>query len=95
VVHAGHALAALREVSDGPFDVALLDLDLPGLGGMELAGHLRNQGYEMPLVAVTARTDPGVEEQVRDAGIQGFLRKPVTGDLLEQAIARVLVDARL
>jgi signal transduction histidine kinase/CheY-like chemotaxis protein len=95
VVHAGHALAALREVSDAPFDVALLDLDLPGLGGMELAGHLRNQGYEMPLVAVTARTDPGVEQQVRDAGIQGFLRKPVTGDLLEQAIARVLVDARL
>ncbi|WNH47828.1 ATP-binding protein [Stenotrophomonas aracearum] len=90
VVHAGHALAALREVSDTAFDVVLLDLDLPGLGGMELAGHLRNQGYAMPLLAVTARTDPGIEEQVRQAGFQGFLRKPVTGDLLEQAIARVL-----
>ncbi|MCC7632670.1 hybrid sensor histidine kinase/response regulator [Stenotrophomonas rhizophila] len=90
MVHAEHALAALREVSAAPFDVVLLDLDLPGLGGLELAGHLRNQGYDMPLVAVTARTDPGIEEQVSQAGFNGFLRKPVTGDLLVAAIARAL-----
>ena len=48
----------------------------------------------MPLLAVTARTDPGIEQQVREAGFQGFLRKPVTGDLLEQAIARVVVEGR-
>ncbi|RRU25777.1 ATP-binding protein [Stenotrophomonas sp. 278] len=92
VEHAMHALAALREVSAASFDVVLLDLDLPGLGGMELAGHLRNQGYRMPLLAVTARTDPGIEDQVREAGFSGFLRKPVTADLLEEAIARVLLD---
>ncbi len=91
VEHALHALAALREVSASSFDVGLLDLDLPGLGGMELAGHLRNQGYRMPLLAVTARTDPGIEEQVREAGFSGFLRKPITADLLEAAIARVLL----
>ena len=90
VVHAEHALAALREVSAAAFDVGLLDLDLPGLGGVELAEHLRNQGYEMPLVAVTARTDPTVEQQVRKAGFAVFLRKPVTGDLLIEAIARAL-----
>lgn len=94
VVHAEHALAALREVSEAPFDVALLDLDLPGLGGIELAGHLHNQGYEMPMIAVTARTDPGIEQQVRAAGMQGFLRKPVTGELLVEAIARALRAAR-
>jgi len=92
VEHALHALAALREVSAAPFDVALLDLDLPGLGGMELAGHLRNQGYQIPLLAVTARTDPGIEDQVREAGFSGFLRKPITADLLEAAIARVLLE---
>ncbi len=94
VVHAEHALSALREVSEAPFDVALLDLDLPGLGGIELAGHLHNQGYEMPMIAVTARTDPGIEQQVRAAGMQGFLRKPVTGELLVEAIARALRAAR-
>jgi len=94
MVHAEHALAALREVSGTPFDVALLDLDLPGLGGIELAGHLRNQGYEMPMIAVTARTDPGIEQQVQEAGFSGFLRKPVTGDLLVEAIARALRHPR-
>ncbi len=90
VVHAEHALSALREVAEGRYDVALLDLDLPGLGGIELAQHLRNQGYEMPLIAVTARTDPNVEQQVRQAGFGMLLRKPVTGALLVEAIARVL-----
>ena len=87
VVHAGHALAALREISAGDFDVGLLDLDLPGLSGFELAQHLRNQGYMLPLLAVTARTDPDLQQQVEAAGIGGFLRKPVTGELLLEAIA--------
>jgi len=90
VVHAGHALAALREISAGDFDVGLLDLDLPGLSGFELAQHLRNQGYMLPLLAVTARTDADLQEQVEAAGIGGVLRKPVTGELLVEAIARVL-----
>ncbi len=90
VVHAEHALAALREISAGEFDVGLLDLDLPGLSGFELAQHLRNQGYTLPLLAVTARTDPDLQQQVEAAGIGGFLRKPVTGELLVEAIARVL-----
>ena len=90
VVHAGHALAALREISADDFDVGLLDLDLPGLSGFELAQHLRNQGYMLPLLAVTARTDPDLQQQVEAAGIGGFLRKPVTGELLVEAIARVL-----
>lgn len=90
VIHAAHALAALREISAGDFDVGLLDLDLPGLSGFELAQHLRNQGYTLPLLAVTARTDPDLQQQVEAAGIGGFLRKPVTGELLVEAIARVL-----
>ena len=48
----------------------------------------------MPLIAVTARTDPSIEQQARQAGFDAFLRKPVTGDLLEEAIARVLHAAR-
>lgn len=90
VVHAGHALAALRETASEHFDIGLLDLDLPGLGGIELARHLRNQGHELPLLAVTARTDPDLAEQLRAAGMQGLLRKPVTGELLAAAIAEAM-----
>jgi signal transduction histidine kinase/ligand-binding sensor domain-containing protein/CheY-like chemotaxis protein len=90
VVHAAHGLAALTEVADQPFDVALLDLDLPGLDGFALARQLRVFGHEMPLIAVTARADADAEPAARAAGFDGFLRKPVTGEILGEAIAQVL-----
>ncbi|MCC4595348.1 ATP-binding protein [Xanthomonas campestris pv. phormiicola] len=90
ITHAAHALAALTEVAGSSFDVALLDLDLPGLDGLALARQLRVFGYEMPLIAVTARTDADAEPQARAAGFDGFLRKPVTGDMLAEAIEAVV-----
>ena len=90
VVHAAHALAALREMAGDAFDIGLLDLDLPGLSGFDLALHLRNQGHTLPLLAVTARTDADLAERVAAASMQGFLRKPVTGQMLADAIARAM-----
>jgi len=88
VVHALHGLAALAEVATRPFDVGLLDLDLPALDGLAIARQLRAQGHGFPLVAVTARSDAYAESQVLAAGFDGFLRKPVTGEMLVEAIIR-------
>ena len=88
VVHVLHGLAALSEMAAGQFDVGLLDLDLPALDGIAIAGQLRAMGYELPLIAVTARSDAYAEQQVLEGGFDGFLRKPVTGDLLIDAIAK-------
>ena len=90
VVHAAHGLAALAELADQPFYLALLDLDLPGLDGFALARQLRVFGHAMPLIAVTARADAEAEPAARAAGFDGFLRKPVTGEILAEAIAEVL-----
>jgi ligand-binding sensor domain-containing protein/CheY-like chemotaxis protein/nitrogen-specific signal transduction histidine kinase len=86
VTHAGHGLAALTEVATGRFDAALLDLDLPGMDGLALARMLRAQGHGFPLLAVTARSDGDAEAQAKAAGFDGFLRKPVTGTMLAQAL---------
>ncbi|MCC4602513.1 response regulator [Xanthomonas campestris pv. badrii] len=91
VVHAAHGLAALSEAVDGGFDVALLDLDLPGLDGFALASQLRRLGHGFPLLAVTARADRDAETQAQNAGFDGFLRKPVTADMLVEAIAAARV----
>ncbi len=90
VVHAAHGLAALAELSSQEFDVALLDLDLPGIDGFGLARQLKAMGYEMPLIAVTARSDTEAEPEAREAGFADFLRKPVTAQMLLEAIAGVL-----
>jgi len=94
VSHAAHGLAALAEVSASEFDVALLDLDLPGLDGIGLARQLQTMGYDMPLVAVTARSDADAEPTARAAGFADFLRKPVTAQMLLESIAAVLAAQR-
>jgi ligand-binding sensor domain-containing protein/signal transduction histidine kinase/CheY-like chemotaxis protein len=90
VRHAAHGLAALTEMAVERFDIALLDLDLPGLDGLALARQMRQLGFTAPLLAVTARADPEAEAQALDAGFNGFLRKPVTGQLLADAVAGAL-----
>ena len=92
VVHVAHGLAALAQSSRARFDIALLDLDLPGMDGLALARQLRIQGFTAPLLAVTARADADAEPLARAAGFNGFVRKPVTGQMLADAI-RELVDA--
>ncbi len=94
VVHAPHGLAALTEVAGAAFDVGLLDLDLPALDGMALARQLRGWGHEFPLIAVTARSDAEAERLALEAGMDGFLRKPLTGQILMSAIAQVLARKR-
>ena len=87
VTHVAHGLAALSEVATQRFDAALLDLDLPGLDGIALARMLRAQGFVAPLLAVTARSDADAETLARAAGFDDFLRKPVTGAQLAEALA--------
>ncbi|MBX3713524.1 MAG: response regulator [Lysobacter sp.] len=94
VTHAAHALAALTAIATHVFDVALVDLDLPGMDGLALARHLRMQGFIRPMLAITARADGDAEPQALDAGFDGFLRKPLTGEMLAEALAgHLLVSA--
>ena len=93
VVHAGHALAALAEVATRRFDLALIDLDLPGMDGLALGRHLRAQTFIQSMVAVTARTDAEAERQSREAGFDAFLRKPLTGDMLAEVVDAMMVPA--
>lgn len=93
VTHAAHGLAALTEAAMADFDLAMLDLDLPGMDGFALARQLRLQRFTGPLLAVTARADAEAEPQARAAGFAGFVRKPVTGAMLDEAIDAVMSTA--
>jgi len=88
VVHAPQALAALSELSAQRFDLALVDLDLPGMGGLELARIATGLPDAPPLVAITATADPRVQECAHEAGMVGFARKPLDGEALAEVVAR-------
>ena len=87
VTRVAHGLAALAELDVQDFDVGLFDLDLPGMDGLALVRQLRRMGQSLPVLAVTARSDPDAQPQALAAGCTGFLRKPVTGAALAQALA--------
>lgn len=88
VVHAGHALRAIGALEEQAFDLAFIDLDLPGLDGLALTRLIRSRGYRLPLIAITARADAEAEPAARAAGMDDFLRKPVSGQHLLDAMAR-------
>ncbi|HEV8694534.1 MAG TPA: two-component regulator propeller domain-containing protein [Lysobacter sp.] len=90
VVLATHGLTALAEVAVHPFDAALLDLDLPGMDGLALARQLRIQGFDKPLIAITARADTEAELQSQQAGFDHFIRKPVTMAMLAALLDRAV-----
>lgn len=90
VVHTAHALAAMAEIATRSFDIALLDLDLPGMDGLALARHLRGQGWTLPMIAITARADSSAELEAKAAGFNAFLRKPLAGGALADALDDVL-----
>jgi signal transduction histidine kinase/ligand-binding sensor domain-containing protein/CheY-like chemotaxis protein len=92
--HAPHALGALAALAEASFDLAVLDLDLPGMDGFELARLLRGQWPTLVLLALTARADAQAEPEARAAGMHGFLRKPVTSLLLREAIEGVYANRR-
>ena len=87
VYHAPQALAALSLLKTERIDFGLLDLDLPAVDGFELARLIRQNGWSLPLVALTARAGADSEQQARAAGMDGFLRKPATGEMLAEALA--------
>ena len=85
------AQAAAVGVLDAPFDLVLMDVQMPVLDGLEATRRLRALGFTVPVVAVTAAA--GEEERARclAAGCDGFLEKPVRqADLIAAARAAAL-----
>ena len=87
VVTAADATSALRELNARPFDAVFLDINMPGLSGLELAGVLANFSDRPAVVFVTAHDDKAVE--AFDVGAVDYLLKPIRQSRLDEAVRRV------
>jgi FixJ family two-component response regulator len=54
----------------------VLDVQMPGLNGLELQSHLISEGHQVPIVFITAFSDESARDQALEAGALGYLVKP-------------------
>lgn len=76
------------------FDVVLMDLQMPELGGLEATGQIRRiPGREhMPIIAMTAHAMKGDRERCLDAGMTGYVSKPIQVPALVRILDEVSSD---
>ncbi|MCK5755617.1 MAG: response regulator transcription factor, partial [Mycobacterium sp.] len=86
VIRAGDATSALRELNARRIDAVFLDINMPGLSGIELAGVLANFSERPAIVFVTAHDDKAVA--AFDVGAIDYLLKPIRDDRLDEAVRR-------
>jgi FixJ family two-component response regulator len=60
----------------------ITDIQMPGMSGIELKEHLAASHWSMPVIMITARHDPGLEQKALASGAASFLRKPFDADAL-------------
>ncbi|MGJ7512171.1 response regulator transcription factor [Variovorax sp. GT1P44] len=76
--------------SDSRFDCLLLDVQLGGLSGLDLARQLRVQGDGVPFIFVTAYNDDDTKASARELGCAGYLLKNGPGAEVIEAIRRAV-----
>lgn len=78
VTHASSGLEAIERLSLGRFDVLVLDLNMPDIGGLEVLEFVRAQDKlkTLPILIVTTRSDDVSRERVLAAGATKYLTKP-------------------
>src|SRR5262245_61436229 len=73
-------------------DCVVLDLQMPEMSGLELQHHLKSRGLALPVVIVTGHDEPGMQARCLEAGANAYLRKPIDGKALVEAINNAISE---
>jgi FixJ family two-component response regulator len=80
-------LSSLKGSPDA--ECAVIDVQMPGMNGLEVQAHMNRSGLDVPVIFITAHDEEGIETRALQAGAVGFLRKP----FLEEAIVKLILSA--
>lgn len=81
---------ALEMIKSKPFDLVLLDLQMPGKDGYQVISELRQMNFDLPIVALTAHAMKEERDRTARAGFDGHITKPVKSHELVEAVASYL-----
>ena len=97
VILAENGRTALEILAEQPFDLALMDVQMPVMDGLEATRELRLREkalgrLRLPVVAVTARAMAGDHQRCLEAGMDDYVSKPLRPQALQEAIERVFAS---
>jgi PAS domain S-box-containing protein len=85
---ANNGKEALDLLENKPYDLILMDIQMPVMDGLTAAKKIRNSDQSIPIIAVTAHAMKGYRELCLHAGMNDYITKPVDKDLLHAKINR-------
>jgi len=88
---ANNGLEVLEALKRQPYDVILMDVQMPEMDGIDATRHIRqdeNPQERLSIIAVTANTMQGQKEICLEAGMDDYLTKPLRSEQLAEALAK-------
>jgi signal transduction histidine kinase/DNA-binding response OmpR family regulator len=97
VTVANNGVEALEAFAEGVFDLVLMDIQMPEMGGLEATKAIRERECAQscrptPIIAVTANALKGDRERYLEAGMNGYVSKPISVEALKSEMQRLLRD---
>jgi two-component system chemotaxis response regulator CheY len=88
-LEAEDGLEALRYLAHQRIDLVLLDWKMPNLSGLELLKKVRALKLKVPIIMVTGESDAASVKEAMEAGITGYIVKPVIKDILKEKLVKL------
>jgi CheY-like chemotaxis protein len=92
---ATNGLEAVQKATESPYDLILMDCQMPEMDGYEATRTLRAQGVQTPIIALTANALEDDREKCLACGMNDYLSKPIQADMLRRTLAQWLQDTPL
>ncbi len=93
VAEAEDGETAVEIVKRLPINIVVLDIGLPGIGGIEACRQLKQQQADLPILVLTSRTQASLVPRLIEAGAQGYCLKGIASETLILAIRSVAAGA--
>ncbi|MBX2837623.1 MAG: Hpt domain-containing protein [Gammaproteobacteria bacterium] len=81
---------AVEKVVNRDFDLVLMDIQMPVMDGYEAVAAIRSEGYEVPIMGLTANAMAGYEAELKESGFDYYMTKPIDLDELTMQLAHIL-----
>jgi len=92
VITARNGEEALNKLRSETYDVVFTDIKMPGMNGLEVAERLKETQPWLPVVIVTGYGTDENEARAKAAGVSGFLRKPLSPEMIEGSAQQALLE---